>query len=394
MSRVRSFLLLATLAVGLVLPSAARASDAVAPSLLPDGTLGYVHVQVSELNGTVVGNFPAQLLSHVRDELAELTLKHFGLDVTHLTELTMIFPAFEQMASDQTSQMPYVLAATFDARFKPDDVFTSLGEEWTAGQIGKASVVTNANGITLYPASGRTLLIGSQNAVQWWLENRGQKGNSSLPNMLTESFGHGQIFVGFDLSLVPPQALEQLPPQAKVFASAGLASVTFNLSENFETTVELGYPDAQTAGKALQAANALRKQGSAVLSFQEAEFERQVGAEGATFDQSMEAIAALAFIRQAAAYLNDFEVTQNDAWLSADLTIEGDPSMAVVFGIAAIGSAAQQGAPLPALGDSLAGSNGSEETTENTEETTEPNGYRTYEVAPATDHQEETDDVE
>lgn len=393
MSRVRSFLFLATLLVGCVLPSAVRAADAVAPSLLPDGTLGYLHVQVSELNGTVVGNFPAQLLGHVRDELAELTLKHFGLDVTHLTELTMIFPSFEQMAGDQGSQMPYVLAATFDARFKPDDVFSSLSDDWTTGQIGKASVVTNAGGITLYPASARTLLIGSQNAIQWWLQNRGQKGTSSLPSLLTESIGHGQIFLGLDLSLAPAEALEQLPPQAKVFASAGLACVTWNLSESFVTTVELGYPDSETAGKALQAANALRKQGSAILSFQEAEFERQVSADGATFDQSMEAVAALAFVRQAAAYLNDFEVTQNDAWLSADLTIEGDPSMAVVFGIAALGSAAQQGAPLPTLGDSLAGGQANE-STEATEESTEATGDDSYEVAPTAEYEAETDDVE
>lgn len=393
MSRVRSFLFLATLLVGCVLPSAVRAADAVAPSLLPDGTLGYLHVQVSELNGTVVGNFPAQLLGHVRDELAELTLKHFGLDVTHLTELTMIFPSFEQMAGDQGSQMPYVLAATFDARFKPDDVFSSLSDDWTTGQIGKASVVTNAGGITLYPASARTLLIGSQNAIQWWLQNRGQKGTSSLPSLLTESIGHGQIFLGLDLSLAPAEALEQLPPQAKVFASAGLACVTWNLSESFVTTVELGYPDSETAGKALQAANALRKQGSAILSFQEAEFERQVSADGATFDQSMEAVAALAFVRQAAAYLSDFEVTQNDAWLSADLTIEGDPSMAVVFGIAALGSAAQQGAPLPTLGDSLAGGQANE-STEATEESTEATGDDSYEVAPTAEYEAETDDVE
>jgi len=317
----------------------AWSAEAIGPSLLPGGAIGYLQVQVSELNDTSIAQFPGQLIGRVKNELSELSLKHIGLDVTQLTELTIIVPPFELLAQHNSEAPPVVIAASFATRFNPQDVVNSLPEGWTPTAIGKASVHTNEHGTTLYAATPRTLLFGSQSTISWWLENRNNQADSSLSELLRESIGNGQIFVGFDVTALPQDVVEQLPPNVQTFAKASAASATFDFSEEVAVSVDLGFEARATAQKALQEVKTLRQQGHALVSFQEAEFLRQLAADDVTVDESMEAIAGLAVVRQAAAYLDSVEVSEADGWLSLELKVEHDPSYLIVATLAAIGSA-------------------------------------------------------
>ncbi|MCA9150839.1 MAG: hypothetical protein KDA92_16120 [Planctomycetales bacterium] len=318
------------------------AGTAVGPTLIPTGSIAYFQVQVGELNQTPFARFPAELIGRVREELANLTVHNFGVDVTQLSEVTFVIPSPAVFQPQNSNDPPFVFACTFANRFNPNDVANNLPEGWEATALGNETIYADNSGDGFYVASPRTLIFGQTEVIAWWVEAHKQEQDSRLPELLRESLGTGQMFFGADFSTIPQEALQSLPPQIATLLQAELASVTLDLRNELTLTVDLGYQNDRAAKQARQELLSLKKQGRALLQYQEAEFQRQLTDANNDLDASMEALGGLAVIRQGIAYLEELKLTQQDAWISTSVSADPVPLM-FLSALGAYGAAEQQG---------------------------------------------------
>jgi hypothetical protein len=341
-SRVRrALILLAALAMICAAPALVNAGNPVGPGLLPGGATGYVHFQVTDLNRSPLAKYPLELLNLVKTELQTLSLNRIGLDVTQLSEVTVIVPPFQVVASHRGTAPPLVIAATFVSRFNPAELATNLPGRWTSSSTGNATYYKNEKGAALLAPSANTVLYGSEAAVGWWTTARQQQAASDLPELLRESIDNGQVLVGVDLSALPAEVQQQLPPFLSAVSEAKLASVTLDLAGDLTINAALRFNAENTARKTLESLEALRKQGRAALTFQEGEFQRQLANDNQSWDGCIEALAGLAVVRQSIQQLDNAKLTQEGGWVSLSLTVDQDASVLAAAALGAAGASIQ-----------------------------------------------------
>ena len=104
---------------------------------IPAGSLGYVHVQVTELDESPLFDTVRRLQNHIQTEASAFSLSRIGLDATKLSEVTFLFPSFDTCMRLQGDHQPYfVLIATLSEAFQPERFANRLSAELGAENLG------------------------------------------------------------------------------------------------------------------------------------------------------------------------------------------------------------------------------------------------------------------
>jgi hypothetical protein len=291
---------------------------------IPVGSLGYVHVQVTELDESPLFDTISRLQSHVQVEATAFSLARIGLDATTVSELTFLFPSLDTC----------VLIATLTEPFERERLYNRL----TAGlrlTPGANNMLTNGHDQAIFVASDHTVVMGSPASIDWWLSARNSGTSSRLTASRVAAATQGQILAGFDATQVPKILLAQLPAPIQTLSKASVATGSVTLGDGMGINASLTFDDEVDAERSSQELNALVEQGRASLSALAAKLVLDNKNPNASAKEGLEALAMLALVREGAAHLAQVRIEHANAQVSAEASV--DLSM-VLFGLTAIRS--------------------------------------------------------
>jgi hypothetical protein len=323
-------------------------SPAVEPSgnhRIPAGALGYIHVNVGELDESPLFETLSRLNSRVQTEASAFSLSRLGLDLTTLSEVTFLFPSFDTcMRLQGENQPPFVLIATLSEAFQPETFASRMSAELKLTRDAD-NVLTNGRDKAFFVASDQTIVVGSPSSVDWWLSTRNGRESSRLAASRGAVAGQGQIAAGLDVTQVPSHFLSQLPSPIQSLSKAGALAVAIRLDDGLSIKTCAAFDTEDGARDCSQELRSLVEQGSAYLSVAEAQMKLGLKSPDATTEQALGVLMLLALTREGAAYLDQVQIEQAGGRVYADARLETSTSCLVMLALTGIRSIAKSGDP-------------------------------------------------
>ena len=309
--------------------------------VLPTGSLGYVHLQLDEMSETPQARVFNQLLSHVAAESSLLSIEKLGLDVTSVTDLTLVVPPFNQLLEATGSgDYPMVVLARFSKSFRSRQLGSHLAG-WSPQSVGNNGMYVREDGAALHIASNRMLVIGTSAAVQWWLQSESQEGSGTLTQLLVNSESGGQLLFGLDLQQIPNPMVQQLLPLASWVADADFASLDIVLDDTIALNGYLEFGSEEQAKTASDELLKLGRLGLEELAKIEADLKPQVR-QGDT-GSAVSSLFALALLRQCAESLEDVEVSHDEVNAMVSAELDAHLLFMTAFGAVGVAEIGRQG---------------------------------------------------
>ena len=303
--------------------SPARADHYVGPSLLPNGSTGLIQFRVDALRENNAESLVWQLVNQVEEELGAFSVRHVGLDVTQLNEITVLVPPARILQESQDA--PIVAAFTFGNNFSPDDVLRRLPQGWASNAKGQHRYYRSPdNGVALTFVGTRTVVVGDPSTLAQWLTARRGTFGRDLISRFRGNIQQAHIFGVFDAGQVPPEMRSALPPNLVSLKEAQAVGFAVSAENNqLDLTLHLAFKGRSHAASARRTLQSLVKQGAAALTFVEAEFSAAVENRHASVEEGIQALASLAVTRYGQQELGRLEIEQNENTLSASSRIDG-----------------------------------------------------------------------
>jgi hypothetical protein len=300
---------------------------------IPAGSAGYVHVRVSEIVEAPQFDAIKRLQSHVRSETTAFSLSRLGLDVTTLSEVTLLFPPYD-FVMKRKSENPFVLVATLSDAFQPEQFASRL-----SAQLGLSrdtnNLLTNGRDLAFFVASDHTVALGSPAALNWWLSNRNGRDSSRLAASRAAMEGQGQILAGWDATQIPDFSRD-LPAPLQSLAKASDLAIAIRFDDGLSIRTSVAFDDEGAAKYCSQELQALVEQGSAYLSVAESKMELGLKNPNASTEEAFGAVVGLAFIREGAAHLDQVRIEQAGGRVDAEARLEASTTSLVLASLTAI----------------------------------------------------------
>jgi hypothetical protein len=328
--------LLAAITLTCTLTFSVSASETPPPAL-PENTFAYLHIQVAELRETPNLSVFTQLLNQVRSEASLLSTNYLGIDLTKLTDVTVVVAPFEQVVSSNSpDSFPFCVVVNFAQSFRPNDFISNLPEDWSETTVDGNTLYVGANGQALHVASNKTILIGSTPGINWWLNAEEDENERSLSQLLAASEDSGHINVGVDVRQIPVELRTGLPVQADWLNETEFASMDLYLDEVITLGLWLDFGTAEQTKSASKEVKALLNQGASFLASMANDFQAKLRDSDTSPDDAIGNLLALACVRQAAEQLENVEVSTDDATVIVKLEIDSTLLTTTIFAAVSI----------------------------------------------------------
>lgn len=326
--------------LGLLASANLNAEDPEANELLPKGTLGYIHIEVKELQDIPQLDVVKQLLSKVNAEASLLSSNRLGLDVTSLADVTVVLPTFEQFMAN-TDDPPICAVANFDKTFRVSHLAKKLKEHaWEAKQFQNQTIFENDEA-ALFVESNSRLVLGTKDSVRWWMTTDAEEGNWTLTQMMDNSFEAGEILVGVDLRAIPKPMFAMLPEQAKMLSETDFVSLIVDVDDDINLSAVLNFADTDSVSPAKRKLDELLEQGTEFLAETESQMQEMVSGPNSDVDDAIGGLVGLAFVRQVAEGIENIEISEESQYVSVSAALDYNLIYATLgtVGIAQLGTA-------------------------------------------------------
>jgi hypothetical protein len=305
---------------------------------IPAGSLGYVHVQVTELDESALFDAAGRLQRRVQTEASAFSLSRLGLDVTKLSEVTLLFPSFDIcMRLQGEDQPPFVLIATLSEAFQPERFADRLSAELELTR-DKNNVLTNGDDLAFFVASDRMVVVGSPTSVAWWLSTRDDRDSSRLAASSAAIAEPGQILAGLDATQVPGFFMNDLPAPIQSLSKATALTIGIRLDDGLSVKACVDFDNEDDAQYCGQELHALLEHGSNYLSVAETQMELGLKDPNASTEECLGFLVGLAYTRQVAAYLDEVQIEQAGGRVHAEARLETSTTSLTLLGLTAIRS--------------------------------------------------------
>ena len=242
---------------------------------IPPESLAIVQIDVPDLCQSPNFAFLIQAARRVASETSDYSLTKLGIDVTTLTEVTVVVPPVDRiMEASASNRSPVVVAVTFAEPFRADVLMARLEKELDLVAVGNG-MYHRADSLALFVASDQTLVAGSPTSLAWWLDARQQQGANHLVQALSETIPQGPIRVGCDLSGLQP-FVASLPRAMQKLFQAGVATAALDMDDKLTVELNFRYDSEADAQGAVQELGQLIAQGKALLTVAEIAAQRSL----------------------------------------------------------------------------------------------------------------------
>ena len=306
---------------GVMTSTCLNADDPEANELLPKGSLGYIHIEVKEIQDIPQLDVVKQLLSKVNAEASLLSSNRLGLDVTSLTDVTVVLPTFEQFMAS-TQDPPICVVANFDKTFRVSNLAKKLKQQsWEVKNFQNQTIFENDESALLVESNSR-LVLGTKDSVRWWVSTETEEGNWTLTQMMDNSFDAGEILFGVDLRAIPKSMFAMLPQQAQMLSKTDFVSLIVDIDDEINLNAVLNFPETDSVGPAKNELDGLIRQGTEFLAETEAEMQEMVNSRDSKIDDAIGGLVGLAFIRQVAEGIENIEISQESQYVSVSVSVD------------------------------------------------------------------------
>jgi uncharacterized protein DUF1559 len=292
------WLLCAAVACTYSMPAVVRAGDAALPAdlaFVPADAVVFVHVRLADVWKSEHFKEWRDTLLKAGDEAIAAFDKRFVPAPSSIDRLTVA-----ASKNDQNPQQPDLIVIL--STTKPVDRESFL-ERMAPGNRkeevgGKTYYEVPKQKIALHFINDRTLVFGSTEAVQRALRQAlGREGDMSPALKLAQSGKPMVVAVNTAAlkSLVPPQALQQVPLLLQPALEAKLATLTLDFEKNGRIDLRLVYANARQADDAEDAVKSGMKMARMLLGKAREELQRKVVGDGkpGTLEELPEAAGSL-----------------------------------------------------------------------------------------------------
>lgn len=319
-----------TIAVTVFLSSRPSQAGGFNPALnLPQGAFGYIHVQVDELREAPCLVLVSQLLRHVSTEASVWSTSRLGLDLTTLTDITVIVPPLQQVMAEQGGEPAVCVVATFSKSFRLAEFAKQLPEGWQPSNEGERYYVRGTSE-ALHIVSNTCLVLGKPSAVKWWMGAEYEGEDGALTGLLQGSLEAGHILLGADLTQVPPDAFAAVPPAAQWLSKTTFAALDVVVDDDVTLAGYLYFNQEADAVEAHGQFSELISQGTQVLSHMENEAKPGLTDPSAPNAKVFDSLVQLATTRMLASMLEDIKVARDGESVTAQLSVDNGFAWSIV----------------------------------------------------------------
>lgn len=328
-----NFVLVVLVSLASSIPQRADGAD---PQMIPPGSLAFIHIDAPEFYGSPSLKFLKEVAGRVSGETSWFSLARLGVDVTKLSEVTIVAPPWGQiLATSAGDTPPLVFIANFANEFQAAEVVERLQSE-----LGLASsengVLSDNDKLALYVDSDQALVAGSPEGLAWWLGARKQSEDSKLAEALVGARNEAPVIAAVDVTQVPAWFSASLPAAASSLFDAHVITGSLAVDRKLALNLVLHFADESVAGESGQEMEAVVAHGKMLLSLAESATQQSLSNPELPTAEGFGTLAALAGIRQGQAYLDDVTVNQQGAAVRVAAKVHNEVTSTVMVCLTAI----------------------------------------------------------
>lgn len=323
------------LAVAVLWAPATSADDQLPADLaaVPSNAIGFLHLKLADL-------WKSELLKDLRVSIERAGPKaieafdsRFMPRPSSIDRLTIIMLDPTEGGGDP----PFVGIVTCNEAFDKAKVIQSLLPMGKETKVGNRSFVADPEqDIGIYVMNDRTFAVATPAMLIRFLDNKPVSPNP-FAAALAEAAGKQHIVGALNASLIPAEAIAELPEPIQPLARARLAQVSIHFGEEIQTNLRLRYGDETQAKSGEAAAREGVKMARETLQGLRTQFERQLMpmdnkgmASLAELPEAAVALATLGAIQVGDEYLKNLPLKREQESLVVSVNLPSAPLKSVV----------------------------------------------------------------
>ena len=332
---IRSFAIVAAAAVLFSTNAIAQDGDYDSSwQSIPAKAFAFVHVDLEAIADSPSMTIPRDIVMGVKEELDQVFESNIGIKVTEVMDATLVIPSAEAaLATADGETAPGFILLSFNSSVSIQRIRKALGGGWSlVSAKGGQMLVDEKKERAIFHHSANTLALGSQDQVQWFINNRDDDEYSPLDDAMTES-EYGQVIFGIDGRKIPAELTRELPPEFRFVEKMNFASVSLDLIGGITVDSVFEFASVEDAKEVSKLANVQLKELRSMIGLLESDAMRRLVTAGKDLDQAVEPLAELALYRYGKKLANETEVQHFRNRVMTHVGIEGVDGTLFLAGI-------------------------------------------------------------